>query len=63
MKLGTEVVKEAETALDYLSDRREFWSQQKPEYETGGQKIGRRSISAQRRDSAGSLKERNNRTN
>ena len=63
MKLGTEVVKETETALDYLSDRREFWSQQKPEYETGGKKLGRRSISTQRRDSVGSLKERKKRTN
>ena len=36
MEGGVCVAKEAETALDYLSDRREFWSQQKPDYQAAG---------------------------
>ena len=43
---GAGIAKEAETALDYLADRREFWSQQRPDYQ--GQV--RRSVSSTRED-------------
>ena len=43
---GAGVTKEAETALDYLAERREFWSQQRPDYQ--GQV--RRSVSSTRED-------------
>ena len=36
MEGGVCVAREAATALDYLSDRREFWSQQKPDYQITG---------------------------
>ena len=31
------IVKEVKTALDFLEDRRDFWSQQKPDYPAGSQ--------------------------
>ena len=48
MEGGIAIAREAESMLGYISDRREFWRQQKPDYKIGGRKNERRSISAQR---------------
>ena len=46
---GTTVAQEAETALDFLSERRDFWSQQKPDYENVDKKLANRSKSLQKK--------------
>ena len=48
MEGGIAIAREAESMLGYISDRREFWRQQKPDYEIVGRKNERRSVSAQR---------------
>ena len=35
MEGGIAIAREAESMLDYISDRREFWRQQKPDYKIG----------------------------
>ena len=42
MEGGIAIAREAESMLDYISDRGEFWHQQKPDYKIGGRKNAQR---------------------